>query len=573
MKRSPDGGSGGGESAGTSRWDLFLLLLLGGHLIWIFSHFLPITVGPDAGGLFVQARLMATELSTGFRPESPMQFLGTHWMQTLDGDFHSRYPPGFPLVLAVAYALGGPRAPFFLNPILATCVVGLTYLVGRRWIGKGMAFWAAFLVATLPILNRLALHGDAHVIATAVLLLGVWLLLRWEDKPSWLGAFLAGLAFGILPTVRYPEAVVGLGVITFFALQSRPGRWSRGFLPAAVGASLPILLLGLHNARVYGAPWRTGYGFTNEQSAFSSSHLAANLPTYLEALTTGGVGLFFLLGSVGMVWMCIRAESRPRGTLFLGAVASLALLYSAYYWGAQEEAELTLRYFLATLPLLVLGTLWLVQQIPYRRVSLGLFSVLTLLYLGQALPEGSRSLLEEWVGTARGQAVTVAVMERVPPGSVLIARREIQDMLDYFGRWRLVDDRMIPGTPGRLDATLVWELTDEDRSDLSGVATPVQISKAVESRARYVGLDDQGLISLVLKDLRDWAGPDTGIFWLGKSRTVEAFGQLAADEVQLLLLGEVSLPGWGGGTVLPPWVPKAPLFLFQLELGASTPLS
>ncbi len=133
-----------------------------------------------------------------------------------------------------------------------------------------------------------------------------------------------------------------------------------------------LLLLGLHNALVYGASLRTGYGFTNEQSAFSSSHFAANLPTYLDALTTGGVGLFFLLGSVGIVWMCAGSKSRTRGGLFLGAVASLMLLYSAYYWGAQEEAELTLRYFLATLPLLVLGTLWLVQRIPYRRASLGL---------------------------------------------------------------------------------------------------------------------------------------------------------------------------------------------------------
>jgi len=558
--------SNSSSAVGILRWDLFLLLLLGGHLIWLFSHFLPITVGPDAGGLFVQARLLATELTTGFRPESPMQFLGTHWMETLDGDFHSRYPPGFPLLMAAAYALGGPRAPFYLNPILATCVVGLTYLVGRRLMGKGMAFWAASLVATLPILNRLALHGDAHVAATALLLLGVWLLLRWEDRPSWFGAFLGGLAFGILPTVRYPEAVVAFGVIAFFALQSRRDRWYRGFLPATVGASLPLLLLGLHNARVYGAPWRTGYGFTNEQSAFSPSHLAANLPTYLDALTTGGVGLFFLLGSVGIVWMCIGSKSRTRGGLFLGAVASLTLLYSAYYWGAQEEAELTLRYFLATLPLFVLGTLWLVQRIPYRRASLGLFSLLTILYLGRALPEGSRSLLEEWVGMARGQAVSVAVTETVPPGSVLIARREIQDMLDYFGRWRLVDDRMIPGTPGRLEATLVWELTDEDRSQLSGIPTPVQITKAVEARIRYVDLDDRELSSLVLEDLRDWVGSDGRIFWLGNPRTVEAFGRLAGDDVRLLPLGEVNLPGWGGGTVLPAWVPKAPLLLFELEI-------
>ena len=134
------------------RWDLVLLVLLGGHLVWLFSHFLAITVGPDAGGLFVQARLLATQFTTSFRPESPLQFLGTHWIETPDGDFLSRYPPGFPLVLALAYALGGPGAPFFLNPVLATSVVGLTYLVGRRWLGRGMAFWAAMVVAPVSVI-------------------------------------------------------------------------------------------------------------------------------------------------------------------------------------------------------------------------------------------------------------------------------------------------------------------------------------------------------------------------------------------------------------------------------------
>jgi hypothetical protein len=429
------------------------------------------------------------------------------------------------------------------------------------------------MVATLPILNRLALHGDSHVAATSLLLLGVWLLFRWEDEPSWRRAFLAGLAFGILPTVRYPETVVGLGVLAFFAFQSRGRKWARGLLPAAMGAALPLLLLGFHNARVYGAPWRTGYGFTNEQSAFSLDYLAANVPTYLNALLTEGTGLFFLLGSAGIVWMCLNAETRPKGVLFLGAVASLTLLYSAYYWGAQEEAELTLRYFLATLPLLVLGTLWLVQRVPYKRISLGLFSALSLLYLGGALPKSSDALLEEWLGMARGQAVTLAVTEMVPTGSVLIARREIQNMLDYFGLWRLVDDRMIPGTPGRLEATLVWEISDEDRARWSRLPTPVQITKGVESRGRYVGLGDRELGSLVLRDLTDWAGQDTGIYWIGNPRTVKAFGELAADEVRLLPIGEVPLPGSGAGVFLPAWVPKSPLTLFQLELDFSASLS
>jgi len=547
------------------RWDLVLLVLLGGHLVWLFSHFLAITVGPDAGGLFVQARLLATQFTTSFRPESPLQFLGTHWIETPDGDFLSRYPPGFPLLLALAYALGGPGAPFFLNPVLATSVVALTYLMGRRWLGRGMAFWAAMVVVALPILNRLALHGDAHLAATALLLLGIWLLFRWQDDPSNGRAFVAGLALGLLPTVRYPEAVVGLAVLAFFLTQKDRDRGWKGLLAGAVGAAIPMVILAGYNASVYGAPWRTGYGFTNEQSAFSFTHLGANLPTYLGAFATGASGLWFLVGLLGMIWMVRLRESRARGVLLMGAVVSLTLLYGAYYWGAQEEADLILRYFLVTLPLLALGAGWFVNRIPYRRVALASLALLSLLYLARALPSSSEALLEEWVGVARGQAIVDVASVGIPEGSVIIARREIQDMLDYFGRWRLVDDRMIPGTPARQEATLVWELSQEDRDRYAHLPTPVQITKGVEARARYVGLSDLELATLVFEDIQDWVGPDQRVFWFGNPTTVEAFGRLVGSRVRIQPLEEVEMPGWGGATLLPAWVPKAPLVLFRVE--------
>ena len=203
---------------------LLLILLLGCHLVWLFAHFLPMAVGPDAGGLFVQARL------------------------------------------------------------LATGVVGMTFLVGRRWLGGGLALWAAVIVATLSPLNRLALHGDAHVATTAAILLGIWLLFRWEEEPTWGRAVLAGLAWGVVPTLRYPEAILGFAVVAFFLLGPRGARLKRGLIPAATGAAVPLFL---HHALVYGAPWRTGCGLTSEQTVFAWSNLWYHLGPYLQALVRG----------------------------------------------------------------------------------------------------------------------------------------------------------------------------------------------------------------------------------------------------------------------------------------------
>ena len=57
MKDVPGKSSGGGGISGDRLRPILLLVLLGGHLVWVFSHFAAAYVGPDAGGLFVQARL------------------------------------------------------------------------------------------------------------------------------------------------------------------------------------------------------------------------------------------------------------------------------------------------------------------------------------------------------------------------------------------------------------------------------------------------------------------------------------------------------------------------------------
>jgi hypothetical protein len=550
---------------------LLLSLLLGCHLVWLYVHFLPVAVGPDAGGLFVQARLLATELSTGFDLETPVQYLGNHWLQTEAGDFHSRFPPGFPILLALAWLIGGPQAPFFLNPLLATGVVGMTFLVGRRWLGGRLALWAAVIVAALSPLNRLALHGDAHVAATAAILLGIWLLFRWEDEPTWGRAALAGLAWGVLPTLRYPEAILGFAVAAFFLLGPRGARLKRGLIPAACGAAVPIFLLCLHNALVYGAPWRTGYGLTSEQTAFAWSNLWYHLGPYLQALVLGGAGPFFVLGLLGILWMIARRDTRSRGVLFLGIILPLTLLYAAYYWGTAEEPASTLRYLLPTLPVYVLAAFWILKWVVRtgrRRsttIAVGLWVLLSLVQLGRALPEGSRFLLGEWMGLARGRAVVEAVEGSVPPGSVLVGPREIQEILDYYGRWKLVGDRMLPGTPAHEEVVPWWELTEDVRSELASRPGPVQLTRALEDRARYTGLGDPELARLVLSDMREWAGPEGELFWVGTPSTVTAFAGLVGNGFRFHSLGAIPLPGEGEVELPYYWIPKGPLALFRLE--------
>ena len=64
---------------------LIVLVIAGGHFVWMMDFFEPAISSPDANGYFAQAQLIATEGRTWFSPESLLQYVGGHWIDT--GDF------------------------------------------------------------------------------------------------------------------------------------------------------------------------------------------------------------------------------------------------------------------------------------------------------------------------------------------------------------------------------------------------------------------------------------------------------------------------------------------------------
>src|SRR5205823_5460871 len=95
--------------------------------------------------------------------------------------------------------------------------------------------------------------------------------------------------------------------------------WRRGivshYLAFIFGALIPILPLLIRNQLLLGAFWRTGYALTNEQTGFAWSYFREHALDYIHQLHSGGVGLLFALGIVGMTCMiCLRAW-RPLGAM------------------------------------------------------------------------------------------------------------------------------------------------------------------------------------------------------------------------------------------------------------------
>ena len=152
-------------------------------------------------------------------------------MQTYfwSGDkLYSRYPPGFPALLAAAGIVGGERAQHWLNPALYLTILavlgwlGWALLRGRnRGLAAGTGAAAMWLLLLLPT--------DVHL----------WGITVARDLPAHLLALLAilaalggrhvasGLALGLACTVRPDAVLYGVALAATFRvdgvrLRARP---------------------------------------------------------------------------------------------------------------------------------------------------------------------------------------------------------------------------------------------------------------------------------------------------------------------------------------------------------------
>ncbi len=524
-----------------------LCLLLAGHLAGLLAHFHASYASPDASGTFVQARRIADDGALTLEAESPLRYFGVPWLETEDGRFVSRYPPGLAAALAVVRRVAGPTATLLVNPILATLTVLLVFLIVRRFAGDGGGLLAALLLAVVPVANRQALHADSHTAAAFLLTAGVLLLMRWRERPSAARAVAAGLVLGVLPTVRYAEGLAAVGIALFLLLETGRGRAPRSHLvAAAAGALVPIVPLLVVHHRLLGSPFRTAYDLTHEQTAFAADALLEHAAPYLASFSREAVGPWLAIGLLGAIGLLSVRRERSVGALVLGACVPLGALYLSYYWGAPGEP--TNRFFVPLVPLLLLGGFAALARFDAattgagRTIARGVLTVAVLVQAAVFAVESERRLAREEIGLARGASVEAWLAEHAEADDVVIANRAVQGALEREGRYRLVDDRLVPGGPRR--AVVKTRNPNlrflQDRTD-GASPSPHQHDKAASLRRRYEGKSDREQAALVLDDLRAWAD-GRAVWWLATREEIDRFIALAPAGTRFEPAGEIDLP-------------------------------
>jgi 4-amino-4-deoxy-L-arabinose transferase-like glycosyltransferase len=474
-----------------------ICLLMLAHFAFLAIFFEPAISTPDANGYLAQARLIAENGRSDIVVENPAQYVGDHWMKVADGHYYGQYPPGLPAVLAVVYDWISPNASLWVIPVMGTLSLLATFLVVREWAGPVWGFIAAVLMFFNPYANAHALGADSHTAVCFFLLWGLYGLVRWERSKAAGWAVLAGLCLGMIPTIRYAEALFIIASAIFVLMVWRPSDGFRSLIAGIVAACVPMGALAIRNQKAFGAFWRTGYSVSGEQTGFAISYFVRYALPYIAMLFGIGVFVVWIFGLRGLAKLTRNRETWKRGLLLVLLIAPVTLLYFAYYFPANPK---NMRFFLPTFYIYAIAACYSLsidmRNDPQRAVKYSKWILILNTLWG--LPFSIAELIPLKRDNAQLASITRQLQSAVKPGSILIAQRGIQQHLDFVGGWKLAPlegfyrqprpDRPLgphmfenggPGMrPGRPP-----EMQPEDRADRRPEARPEQGEQARNERA------------------------------------------------------------------------------------------
>ena len=223
--------------------------------------------------------------------------------------------PGFSLLLAPFYAIGGRDAIFLLTPLAAALLVWLTFVFARHLAGASAGVAAAIVVAATPVFVFQFVQPMNDVAVATVWMSVLVVAARLGDQSAWLGA-LTGLAILIRPNLAPAAVVVAAWCLT--------GGLRRLLVFGAAAAPF-ALVVAAFNAVLYGHPLRSGYGATS--ALFSPAHVLTNIQNYGSALLETQLG-FPLLGVLAIV--VVAHEHRRLVWLALALTGSVVVVYLFY---------------------------------------------------------------------------------------------------------------------------------------------------------------------------------------------------------------------------------------------------
>lgn len=334
-----------------ANWAGLLISLLGVLAAWLVSSriYEDIPHLEDEIAYVWQARVFASGQITLPAVEFDQEFL-VPFVVNHNGLRFGKYPPGWPLVLALGILLG---LRSLVNPLLAGISIWLTYRLGQRLFGPLVGLLAALLTLTSPffLLNSGSLLSHPLGLALALGFSLTWLS-AFDQKntqpQNWL-AVLAAACLGFLALTR-PMTAIGIGLpygvhAAWILLRGSRSERQRVLL-FGLSALIFSSTLFVWQYLVTGDPLLNPYtlwwpydiiGFGPGHGVSPNGHtLAAALRNTEFSLM---VGWFDLFGWGGLSWLLLPFgawAARRSGPAWLSGLIypALVFVYLAYWVGS-----------------------------------------------------------------------------------------------------------------------------------------------------------------------------------------------------------------------------------------------
>ncbi|MGZ8852683.1 MAG: hypothetical protein ACXW2X_04755 [Thermoanaerobaculia bacterium] len=419
------------------------------YCVMLFSNISYAAGGSDTAGYMNLAKLLASgrtrhviEPLRMFGLEQNATFvsiftpIGFTWGLPGTGTMAPGYPPGMPLHIAAAAAIGGwSHAPFFVSPIAALLCAGMMFLVGRELgLSRFLSAIGASALALLPHFVSHALQPVSDIVATFWSLLAIWCALVALRRPS--VALAAGAAFAIGVWVR-PTGVL-LAIPLAIALRLKPKLLLRG----AAGALPFALALMFYQHHVYGSVFKTAYGTVSQVVSFEK--FAVCFPIFAKWLTVMCTPLVFPAGL-----LVVFDKYVPRWHRLLLPVWFSVFLVFYCFWGPFDDWW-SLRFLLPGTPALILGTLLLVRDmlrvrltVPWGHVTRVIAAVVIAMLVGFPIYRISQYNI---LGTDEWESVypeSVHWAERQLPANAFLVSGALSGAFFYYsGRFSARVDQM-----------------------------------------------------------------------------------------------------------------------------------
>lgn len=334
----------------------------------------------DAACYLLTAKNIATHADPAHISPDPLVFVPEHMVEVRPGVFYPIYPIGYPALCALAYAVGGPLAPFYVNPLLLLIGLVGAFFLARLFLDDLFALAATAFLGLHPALLYYGVIAMSHAAEFTVATWCLYFVCAWYQRPRTPLLVAAAILVSVAISIRYTGALLAIPLGYVILIRLWDGTTLRRVLiqaALAAGAGLLALLpLLLYLRHAFGSPFTTGYSLSGEAAAFSLQHFLQHAPYALKALcqTPLGLSLFFPLGLGGIACL-LRRQPRLGGLLALCTLPTL-LLYASYYWFIADRTPwwqpvstgslLYIRFFLGIFPMLVIAALLLIDRFATR---------------------------------------------------------------------------------------------------------------------------------------------------------------------------------------------------------------